>query len=673
MAHQVADLRNLAVLGHGGSGKTALVDAIAFATKVSGRHGNTGDGSSISDTEPEERERKQTLTSHLFHFDHGGKRVCMLDTAGHPDFLADSLGSLRAVETAMIVVDAPTGVTFNTRRLWSEAEKAGVGRIVVLTKPDADNLDFDAVLDGITQSFGDKVVPLILPNGVGGECSAVERVLMGEGASAADYRATLEERVAEADDALMEQYFEAGELSAEQLAEYLPKAIAAGTVVPLLTCAPPKMTGITEMLDFLAEYAPSPTNSPARKAAAEANAEEWPIEVTPDPDGAFAGLVFKVVSDDFVGKMSFVRVVRGTLPADGTFVIARDGSKHKINGLLSMQGKDSENVDKAIPGDVVAIAKLEDLQIGDTVTKEGETIHLRPFEFPSPMVALAVEPMSRGDEQKIGPSLEKLSAEDPTLRIGRDSATGELVVEGLSQLHLDVAFQKLKRRYKVEVSKKEPSVPYQETVMAGADGHHRHKKQSGGRGQFAEVYLRIKAKQRGEGFEFVDKIVGGRIPRQFIPEVEKGIREMSKAGPLAGAPVVDFEIELYDGKFHDVDSDALSFQLAGGRAFRDAFEKAKPMILEPMMNLEIRVHARFTGDITSNLANQRARMSGMDAEGDDQIIRCVMPLKEARGYQTQLRSITAGEGSFTMEFSHYDPVPANIQQEIIAKAKKAED
>ena len=250
------------------------------------------------------------------------------------------------------------------------------------------------------------------------------------------------------------------------------------------------------------------------------------------------------------------------------------------------------------------------------------------------MVAVAVEPKSRGDEQKIGPSLEKLSAEDPTLRIGRDGATGELVVEGLSQLHLDIAFAKLKRRYKVEVSKKEPSVPYQETVMTGADGHHRHKKQSGGRGQFAEVFLRIKAKERGEGFEFLDKIVGGRIPRQFIPEVEKGIREMSKAGPLAGSPVVDFAIELYDGKFHDVDSDALSFQLAGGRAFRDAFEKAKPMILEPMMNLEIRVHARFTGDITSNLANQRARMSGMDAEGDDQIIRCVMPLKEARGYQT---------------------------------------
>ena len=346
MAHQVADLRNLAVLGHGGSGKTALVDALAFATKVSGRHGNTSDGSSISDSEPEERERKQTLTSHLFHLPHGGKRICLVDTAGHPDFLADSLGSLRAVEAAMIVVDAPTGVTFNTRRLWSEAEKAGVGRIVVLTKPDADNVSFDEVLDGITQSFGDKVVPLVLSNADG---SAVERVLAGEGASAADYRATLEERVAEADDALMEQYFEAGELSAEQLSEYLPKAIAAGTVVPLLVCSPPKMVGVTELLDFVAEYAPSPMDPPARRAAPEAGSDEWPIEVPADPDGAFAGLVFKVVSDDFVGKMSFVRVVRGTLPADGTFVIARDGSKHKINGLLCMQGKESENVRQGDP------------------------------------------------------------------------------------------------------------------------------------------------------------------------------------------------------------------------------------------------------------------------------------------------------------------------------------
>ncbi|MAE76430.1 MAG: elongation factor G [Planctomycetes bacterium] len=668
----VGDLRNFTLLGHGGSGKTSIVDAIAFHTKVTSRHGSVTDGSSISDTEPEEREKKQTLTSHLFHFPVDGKSLRFLDNPGHPDFIADAISSLRAVETAVFTVDAASGVTFNTRRLWGEAEKAGVGRVVLLTKPDAENISGDEVLQGIVESFGDKVVPITVPDGTGKDFTKVLKSLAGEGDNADTYRSTLHERVAEADDELMERYFEAGELSDEELHQSLPLAIAKGTVVPLLTVAAPTMVGVSEAVDFLAGYCPSPAQVEPQNAAAAANGEAA-IRIEPDPSAAFCGFVFKIESDPFVGKMSFIRVLRGTLTADDGLTIARTGDHEKVGGLLIAQGKETENVESAGPGDLVAVAKVETLELSDTVTKDGQIVFLPPTVFPSPMVAVAVEPKSRGDEQKIGPSLEKLAAEDPTLSIHRQAEVSELVVEGLSSLHLDLVFSRLKRRYKVEVEQHVPRIPYRETCMAAAEGHHRHKKQSGGRGQFGEVYLRLKALDRGEGFNFVDKIAGGRIPRAFIPEVQKGIVNMMKEGPIAGCPMVDCEVELYDGKFHDVDSDQLSFQLAGGRAFLDAFEKAKPILLEPVMKLAIRVPSRFTGDITSNLANQRGRMTGMDADGDDQIINCVMPLKESRAYQTQLRSITAGEGSFTMEFSHYDPVPPNLQQEIRAAAKKAKE
>ncbi|MCA8971013.1 MAG: elongation factor G [Planctomycetes bacterium] len=663
--HKVEDIRNLAILGAGHTGKTALLDAIAFATKVSARHGKSTDGTSVSDSEPEEKERDHTLTSHLFHFPRGNRVFHMIDTAGHADFIADSVGSLRAVETAILVVDAGSGVTFNTRRLWSEAERAGIARMIVLTKSDHENIDLDAVLTDIRNSFGDKVVPITFANGSGSACTGLINIRTDAGDQVDEWRALLDERVAESDDALMERFFESG-LNPDDLKKHLPTAMAKGTIVPLLAVNPPSMLGIDPLLDFIGDYCPSPKNAPPRPAAATADATEFPIEIQADPDGAFCGLVFKIVSDPFVGKMSHIRILRGTLPADGTFTIVRSGEKVKLHGLLQMQGADTVNIETAVPGDLVAVAKVEHLELGDTVTADGDQVHLRPFHYPTPMVAVAIEPKSRNDEQKIGPSLEKLAAEDPTLHVGRDVNTGELVVEGLSQLHLDVVFAKLKRRYKVEVTTHEPSVPYRETIMAGSEGHHRHKKQSGGKGQFAEVYLRAKARERGEGFEFLDKVVGGRIPRQFIPEVEKGVASQMKAGPLSGCPIVDVQVELYDGKFHDVDSDALSFQLAGGRAFLDAFEKSKPIILEPMMKLAIRVPSRFVGDISSNLSSQRARMTGMDAEGDDQIVNCIMPMKEARGYQTQLRSITAGEGSFTMEYSHYDPVPANIQQEIMA-------
>ncbi len=669
MARTVDELRNFCLAGHGGAGKTALLDALAFAAKVSNRHGSTADGSSISDTEPEERDRKQTLTSHLFHLPWKGKRLQVLDTPGHPDFLADSFAALYASDTVLFCVDAPTGLTFNARRLWQRAEKLGRGRILVLTKADAENLDLEAILAALKEGLGDRIVPLTLPDSTGKGFSSV-RDLLQDGD--ADTRAVLEERIAESDDSLMEKYFEDGSLTDEDLRRHFPRAISAGTVVPLFTVNPTAMIGVENLLDFLAEYAPSPADVPPRKAAVEEGGEPS-VELAADPHGEAAGFVFKIVSDPFVGKMSYVRLFRGRLAGDESLTVSSGGKAVKLSGLLDMQGKESAPLDEARPGSMFVVSKIEGLSLGDTVVVGDKPLFLPPMEFPSPMVAVAVTPKSRSDEQKISGALEKLTAEDPTLHVYRDPATKELVVEGLSTLHLDVTFAKLTRRYKVEIEKHEPKVPYRETIQVPAEGHHRHKKQTGGRGQFGEVFLRIRPKDRGTGYEFIDAIFGGAIPKQFLPEVDKGIRNVMAKGILAGYPVVDCEVEVYDGKYHEVDSDQISFQLAGGRAFIDAFEKAKPIILEPVMNLEIHVPPRFTGDITSNLTNQRARMTGMETQGDVQVIRCVMPLKEARNYQTQLRSITAGEGSFTMEFSHYEPVPPNIQQEIIAKAKKEKE
>jgi len=672
MGHGVEGLRNLVLLGHGGAGKTALVDALAFKTKIAARHGNTSDGSSISDTEPEEKERHQTLTSHVFHMPWKNRMLHVIDTPGHADFLADAISSMSAVETAVFVVDASSGVTFHTRRLWQEAGRRGIGRMVVLTKIDTENVAFDTCLQSIVDSLGDRVVPLTVPDGNGSAFTCCHSVIAGEGEGAAGFRGTLEERIAEADDALMEKYFEQGELSADEIAANLPSAICKGTIAPLLTVSPPSEKGVEQLLDFVADSLPNPVQAGPRMAAAAADSEEFGIEVGPDPSGPFAGYVFKVVSDPFVGKMSYIRGVRGRAVPDEGFTIARTGHNEKVGGYLWPQGKETENLESISVGEIVAVAKIESLQLGDTVTKAGESVFLEQPKFPTPMVAVAVRPESRGDEQKLGPALEKLAAEDPTFLFYRDADTSELVCEGMSSLHLDVTFHKLAKRYKVGVERHVPKIPYRETVQGSSEGHYRHKKQSGGRGQFGEVYLRLRALERGAGFKFVDRIVGGAIPRQFIPEVEKGIQNSMTKGPLAGYTVVDCEVEVYDGKFHDVDSDQISFQIAGARAFADAFQKAKPILLEPVMNLVIHVPSRFVGDITSNLSSLRARMTGMDSEGDDQIIRAVMPLKEAREYQTQLRSITAGEGTFTMAYSHYDPLPGNLQADIIAASKAAD-
>lgn len=666
MVHRSQDIRNIALLGSSSSGKTALVDALAFVTQASTRHGNSLDGSSVSDTQPEEKERKQTLTSHLFGFDWDGATLNVIDTPGHADFLGDALAALDVVEAALLCVSATGRLTFHGRRLFSAAATAGIGRAVVVTHPDGDNAHFDEVLRTLNEVFGDTVVPVTYPDADGASFGAVHDVLRGEGPLAAGYRATLEERVAEADDEILARYLETGHLSAEDFQKYLPLAIAKEKVTPLFTVCPPREIGLVKLCNFVRQYFPSP-RSFGDRLAATVGGGVGDQRVEPTEDGPFVAKVFKTIVDPYVGRLSYLRCFRGRLRAENGFFNVRSQLHDKVGGLQMRVGAETKPVDEVVAGDMFVVAKVEDIAFGDTVTADGSPVVMPTFPFPAPTFALAVNPAARGDEQKIAHGLDKLAAEDPTFHVSRDAHTGELVVAGTSPLHLEVQLQRLESRYGIHTTTHLPKVPYRETITIPGEGHHRHKKQSGGRGQFAEVHLRVRPTGRGEGFRFVDKVVGGSIPRQFIPEVEKGVRHFLDRGALAGARVVDVEVEVYDGKFHDVDSDQLSFQIAGERAFADAFAKSRPILLEPIMEVEIQVPERFTGDVTSNLSTHRGRMTGMDSARGVQVIAAHVPMQEMQGYATQLRSITAGEGTFTMRPAHYEQVPANVQQELVSR------
>lgn len=672
MAHRSAAIRNLALVGSSSSGKTALIDALAFVTRDSPRHGNSIDGTSVSDTLPEEKERKQTLNGHVFGFHWEDALLNIIDTPGHADFLADSLASLEVVEAALLCVSASGRLTFHGRRLFDAAKGAAIGRAVVVTHPDGENAHFEDVLLSLQEVFGDTVVPVTYPDADGAGFKAVHDVLHGDGPRAKEYRALLEERVAEADDAILAQYLETGELSDADFQKYLPIAIAKEKVTPLFTVCPPKEVGLRKLCSFIRTYFPSPAAYGPRAAAKPGSSEHDQV-VEADESGPFVARVFKTIVDPYVGRVSWLRCFRGSMSADAGCLNVRTGKHEKVAGLQVREGIETKPVDKVVAGDLFVISKLESLAFGDTVTADAHPLVMKPVGFPAPTFSLAVNPASRGDEQKIVQGLEKLAAEDPTFKVQRDPHTGELVVSGMSPLHIDVQLKRLEKRYHCGTVTHPPLVAYKETVTLPAEGHHRHKKQSGGRGQFGEAYLRIRPRDRGQGYLFVDKVVGGSIPRQFIPEVEKGVRHFLDKGALAGCRVEDVEVEVYDGKYHDVDSDQISFQIAGERAFADAFAKAKPILLEPIMDVVIRVPERFTGDVASNLATLRGRMTGMEMLGGIQTITAQVPMKEMQDYTTQLRSITAGEGSFEMRPAHFEPVPPNVQHDIVAAYKARQE
>ncbi len=707
---RVEDIRNVALVGHGAAGKTSLADALLFQAKAVDRRGSVDDGTSVSDYDDEEKKRHFSIDTSSLHLEHKGKYVHLLDTPGYPDFVGSALGALGAVETAVVVISAPNGIQVNARRMFAEAGRRGLARMIVVNKMDADNIRFGDLLKAIGDSFGKGCVLFQAPVGQGAQFSAVVSVLnppasppAGCLVDLAAARSKLIDAVVEADEELMMKYLDTGEVSPAELEAALPKALAAGTLVPILCTSAKKDVGVRELLDAITDFALSPAQGKKRTATKGSGDKAQEVTLEPSASGEFVAQVFKTLTDKFVGNLSFFRVYSGKVTADQPLVNLRTGKSARSGGLLIMQGKTQKPITEAVAGDVVAVAKVEDLHIGDTIgTAHGPK--LPALSFPTPMFGLAVEPKARGDEQKISASLQKIADEDPTFHVTRDSQTKELVITGMTQLHLDVIQNRLKRRFELEVVTKEPKIPYRETVTVESAADHRHKKQSGGRGQFGEVHLRVYPLPReitssdeffekfankdkfeklrldsssydeAHNFGFVDHIVGGTIPIQFIPAVLKGCKELLERGALAGFRIQDVCAEVHFGKDHPVDSSEQAFKTAGRMAFKKAFLAARPVLLEPIVNLEVTVPSQYTGAILSDLNTKRARIENQDSlPGDLAVIMAKAPLAEVTRYAAQLGSITQGQGSYTMEFSHYDQVPGNVQQQIVSKAKLAEE
>ncbi len=668
--HKSSDIRNIALCGHAGSGKTILAEAMLFKTKVVSRLGSVTDGTTTSDYDKEEKEYQYSLNSSVMHVSHAGKEITIVDTPGQVDFQGGMIAGMAAADTAVICVNAQRGVELMTRKAWDLANRYRLGKIIAITRMDGENVNAQEVVAGIQKAFGAKCVPVVLHNGEGASFAGVKPALVDspEG-EAEDLKQAAIENAVEADDALMEKFMETMELSKEELASVMPRAILSGSLVPIFMVSAEKDKGIAEFMDFVAAYAPSPLMS-TRTLIKEDSDETAQLEAK--EDGPCLAQVFKIVSDPHVGKLSFLRVFSGTLESKSQINVSSTGKPEKITQLTRAQGEKREDVADAVAGDIVAVAKVENLHVGDTLYASGDW-RFEKMPFPRPMTGLAVAPVNRGDEQKMGTNLNRLCEEDQTFIFERNDLTGEQVISGMGAVHLDVMLSRLKNRYGMELDTKPPKIPYLETVTKEAEGSYRHKKQSGGAGQFGEVHLRIKPNERGKGFEFVNAIVGGVISGPFIPSVEKGVKKALVQGPVAGYPMVDVIVELFFGKEHPVDSKDIAFQIAGEMGFKEIVEGTKPVLLEPIVNLEIAFPAQYFGDISGDISTRRGRPTGTDQMGDMQILKAQVPLAEVADYGSTLKAITQGEGSYTMEMSHYEAVPSNIAQQVAQKAKQAQE
>ena len=709
--YRTEDIRNLALVGHRASGKTSLADALLYQAHAVDRPGNVDEGSSVADFDEEAKQHHFSVDTTLVHLDHHNHHVNLLVTPGAPDFVGNALSALYAVETVLLAVSAVNGVEVNTRRMFNEATKRGLARMIVINKLDCENANFEATLQAIRETFGKNCVLFNAPINPGPGFSGVVCVLThGTGkvpGCPVDLRAArtqLIDAIVECDDALMERYLEQGDVTTQELLSVIPRAIQAGTLIPIFCASAKKNIGISELLEAVADYAPNPTQAPPRIAHLQNGNGQVDVPIKADPNGEVIGQVFKAVSDKFVGNLSFVRLFSGTIKQDQPIVNARTDKPARSGGLLMMQGSKHIAIHEAVAGDIIAISKVDDLHIGDTISNHTHPPKLDEPQFPQPLFGLAVEPKARGDEQKISGSLAKIANEDPTFKVTRDPQTNEMVITGMSQLHLEVMRERLKRRYGLDINVHEPKIPYRETVTATGEGMHKHKKQSGGRGQFAEVHLRVYPLDRDihtkqefferfanksrfekiredhclydveHNFGFIDTIVGGSIPPQYIPGVQKGCKELLERGALAGYRLQDVAVEVHFGKYHDVDSSEAAFKIASRIAFKNAVLAARPVLLEPIVRFEVTAPTKYTGAILGDLNTKRARIENQDSlPGDLALIIGLAPLAAMTRYKTSLDSITAGSGSYSMEFSHYDTVPGDVQQQIIKNAKLAAD
>jgi elongation factor G len=681
-------IRNIAVAGHNDTGKTTLLSALLYAGGVTTRMNRVEDGNATTDFDPEEVERKISIGLAPCFVPWKGHKVNFIDCPGYGIFFAESKGGMRAADATILTINGVSGVEVNSEKVWAYAEEIEQPVMILFTKMDRERADFERTLAAVQKSFGRAALPVQFPIGSeAGFTGVVDLVQQkayrftrdGNGrtepadvpAELADaveeHRARLVEAVAETDDLLMEGFFEKGTLQQEDLESGLRSAVARRLIFPVTLAAGSHGIGPAALLDACLATLPSPVD---RVSIPATNLGGDPVEIKADAGAPAAALVFKTLSDPFTGKISILRVVAGTLASDSTVYNANAEEPERLGHLMVLQGKQGTNVQRLIAGDIGGVAKLKVTATGHTLTGKEQPVKLTWIQVPEPAMAFAVEPKSKGDEEKIGEAINRLMEEDLTLRAGRDPESHQHLLSGTGQLHIEIAVAKLKRRYHVDVVLHPPKVPYRETILRPADGHGRHKKQTGGRGQFADCKIKIEPLPRGGDFEFADQIFGGAIPQNYRPAVEKGIQEARKRGYLAGYPVVDFKVRLLDGQYHDVDSSELAFKIAGSLAFKDAMANAKPTILEPIMKVEIHTNEEFMGDIMGDLSHRRGRPQGMDTVNGNQIIKATVPMSEMLEYARTLRALTQGRSSFHMEFSHYEEVPKLVQDKLIAEAQK---
>lgn len=684
--YATANIRNLALVGHGGSGKTTLAEAMLFNTGAITRFGKVEEGNTTTDYDPEEIRRQFSINASLAPCEFNNHKINVIDTPGYADFIGEVYGALRAADIAGIVVDAVSGLEVQTERVWGIADEYDLAKLVIVNRMDKENANFDETLRVLQEVYTDKVTPIQLPIGAeagfkgvvdvikqrayvtSGSKTATEDIPGDMADAATSAREALIERVAESDDALMEKYLEEGELSDAEFMSGLKKAIASGQVIPVTCTAAATSTGIESLLNTAVDYLPSPADRgpvTGLDPKTEADVERKPAESEP-----MTALVFKTVADPYVGKLSYFRVFSGSFKANSTTANASRGKKERVGHIFVARGKVTEDVPEIPAGDIGAVAKLADTMTGDTLCDEGKAVIFPAIKFPEPLISVAASAKSKGDEEKLGTSLNRLAEEDPTLSVRRDTETHQTVLSGMGDMHLDIINERLKRKFGVEAQLSAPRIPFKETIKGTASVQGRHKKQSGGRGQFGDVWIKVEPNQRGEGFEFVDQIVGGVVPQQYRPAVEKGIREVMEHGILAGYPVVDLKVTLYDGSYHAVDSSEMAFKIAGSLALKKGFMEAKPVLLEPIMKVDVTVPDQYMGDVIGDLSSRRGKPLGSDPRGRNMVISALVPLAEMATYASTLRSITSGRGAYHMEFDHYEEVPSDTAKKIIEQYEK---
>jgi elongation factor G len=674
----LAAIRTLALVGPAAAGKTSLAEALLVKAGAIGAPGTLERGSTVSDFDPLERKMQHSLNAAVMHLKHAGTRVHFIDTPGSPDFLGQSLPALEAVETAAVVINAAVGIEPMAIRMMEYAASRHMDRLIIVNKIDAAEVDLPGLLTQIQATFGKECLPINLPDA--GATKVVDCFFNREGHSDfgsvdAAHRA-LVEQVVDVDEALLDRYLNEGDVDPTELHAPLEQALREGHLIPVCFVSARSGAGVAELLDIIVKQLPNPTEANPPDFLKGEGEAAVPIQAKPDPSLHVLAHVFKVTVDPFVGRMGIFRVHQGTVTKDSQLYIGDGRKPFKVGRLIMLQGKDTVEVSSALPGDIVAVAKVDEIHFDAVLhdAAEDDHIHLKPLDFPKPVHGLAIEPKRHGDEQRMWEIMTKLVDEDPCLKVEHVANTNETIVYGLGELHLRVLMDRLRDGYKFEVNTRPPRIAYRETIAGKAEGHHRHKKQTGGAGQFGEVFLRIEPLPRGGGFEFLDQVKGGTIPYQFIPAVEKGVREVLAQGAVAGYPVVDVRVIVYDGKHHSVDSKEIAFVTAGRKAFMAAIREARPIVLEPIVHAEITAPDSAMGDITGDLSAKRGLVTG-SANGAPgvMIIRAQVPMSELSGYQSRLNAMTSGQGRYSIELSHYEAVPPNVQQQLMSQYKQQDD